>query len=110
MICGTRLGAQMVFVGGELSVRNRTFADPPCHDDCARYSMRVCPYLTIPKFTHSATRPIVHPPDAVGDPTGVTAKPARWALYRCRGYRLEMVEGKPLFKAERALSIVWWTP
>lgn len=111
MICGTRLGSQMVFVGGPLSVRNRTFADPPAHDDCTRYALRVCPYLTIPRYSHSVDRPaLAQHPDAVGDPTASHVKPDRWALYRCRGYRVEMVEGKPLFVAQQALSIEWWQP
>lgn len=47
-VCGDRLGKFIAFVGGPLSAAQRIYSDPPSHVECAAFSAKVCPFLTIP--------------------------------------------------------------
>lgn len=49
-VCGERMGRHCAFVIGPMCAVNRTTAEPPCHLDCAVFSARACPFLSIPKM------------------------------------------------------------
>lgn len=46
MICGQKLDNKKWFIGGQAASRHRLFTDPAMHEECARYAMRICPFLT----------------------------------------------------------------
>lgn len=49
-VCGDPIrSAFSVFVAGPMCGINHTSAEPPCHDACARWSARACPFLAVPK-------------------------------------------------------------
>lgn len=52
-LCGEKLGKHIVFIGGDLCVKNRAFTDGPMHEDCALYACKVCPFLANTKHDHS---------------------------------------------------------
>lgn len=56
-ICGGRINGLMAFVGGPLSIANRLFNDPPMHQECATYALKVCPYLAAPSFAYARKLP-----------------------------------------------------
>jgi hypothetical protein len=45
MICGRKLDNKKWFIGGHRTAINRLVVDPAMHEECARYSMKVCPFL-----------------------------------------------------------------
>lgn len=47
-VCGEKLGRWMTFVAGPMCGINRTSAEPPSHQECARWSARNCPFLNNP--------------------------------------------------------------
>lgn len=51
-VCGQELVGPAWFVGGPLSAFHPqgAFADGPMHDECAHYSLQVCPYMGAPKY------------------------------------------------------------
>jgi hypothetical protein len=49
-VCGKPLGDLFAFVIGPMCAINRTSAEPPSHIDCARWSVRACPFLTKPQM------------------------------------------------------------
>src|SRR5437868_4997258 len=49
-LCGQPLTKPMIFIGGPISVMNRVFHDGPMHDECAKYAVKVCPYLSNPNY------------------------------------------------------------
>lgn len=49
-ICGGRLGRHRTFAIGPMCAVNRVTAEPPSHADCARYAVRVCPFLSNPRM------------------------------------------------------------
>lgn len=52
-LCGRPLDYWIVFIGGPLSVKNRLFADPAMHPECADYAIAVCPYLVHSRARYS---------------------------------------------------------
>lgn len=46
-LCGLKheSGRPLFFIGGHLSHETRLFTDPGMHFECARYAMKVCPFL-----------------------------------------------------------------
>lgn len=54
-ICGQRLPAGRWFIGGPLSAfdPHGFYVDPPMHAGCARFALRVCPYLCSPHWGRS---------------------------------------------------------
>lgn len=52
-ICGGKLFRGRWFVGGPLSAfdPDGAYVDPPLHGECARYALRVCPYLAAPNYS-----------------------------------------------------------
>lgn len=52
-VCGKKLYPKAYwFVCGPLGLANKVHSDAPCHEDCARFSLNVCPHL----FLHKAKR------------------------------------------------------
>lgn len=52
-ICNGKLLRGRWLVGGPLSAFNEfgAYIDPPMHDECVHYALKVCPYLAAPKWT-----------------------------------------------------------
>lgn len=46
-VCGSYLGSKLVFVIGPMCGVNRVTSEPPCHEQCAQWSARNCPFLTL---------------------------------------------------------------
>jgi hypothetical protein len=109
-ICGQRLGSQAWFIGGPMCVQNRIFGDAPMHQECARYSMMVCPMLTIAPKAYS-DRPIQDDRiDSSEDRSVITAKPARIVLAVPREYRMiKHSHGKPVFQLHPEMTVEWFT-
>lgn len=47
-VCGDHNGAYKVFVVGPISLISGVHGEPPCHRDCAEYSVQACPFLARP--------------------------------------------------------------
>jgi len=47
-VCGEALGRYVSFVIGPMCAISRTTSEPPCHQECARWSAINCPFLTRP--------------------------------------------------------------
>lgn len=47
-VCGERLGKNLAFVIGPMCGITRTTGEPPCHLECAEWSVRNCPFLARP--------------------------------------------------------------
>lgn len=62
--CGKPLGDVFAFVSGPMCGMSRTSSEPPAHLECALWSVKGCPFLSLPK----ATRRDVGLPDDVKTP------------------------------------------
>jgi hypothetical protein len=52
-ICGSKLIGGRWFVAGPRSafLEHGAYYDPPMHDECVHYALKVCPYLAAPSYT-----------------------------------------------------------
>lgn len=104
-LCGKRLGAHMHFVIGPMCAINRTTAEPPCHQECARFATVACPWLTSPR---AKRRDADLPSDHV-QPAGVGLKrnPGVSLIWHTKTYRLVRVENGVLFSLGDPLGVEW---
>lgn len=67
-VCGEPIRtAESTFVAGPMCGVNRTSAEPPCHEACAEWSVRACPFLAVPKrIRDAADLPAGHVQAGVG--------------------------------------------
>ena len=108
-ICGQSLDYWMFFIGGEKSMESRYFADPAMHEECARYSIQVCPFLRgdIQKYREKINREL-HEKFVVRDLGMPPVRPVKMGLGRSRGYVMEHTRQGTLIKADPFKQIEWF--
>jgi hypothetical protein len=92
-VCGRPLDYWIVFVGGPRCVDSRAYLDPPMHEDCARATLRLCPYLARETMRRRKTPTS----DATTPPGFVEDKPASYLLYVTRSYTYIVIPDGVIF-------------
>jgi hypothetical protein len=88
-------------------MRTHVFYDHPMHEECARYSLQVCPYLSMPKYLGAKSRPT--PDDMrVLIVSSDSTKPARFGLASTNRYKGILFQGDELLQADEWRSLEWW--
>lgn len=105
-ICGKSMHGRLFFIGGPLLVANRYSFDHPMHEDCARYSLQVCPFLSMLRAHYQKLKEGRE--DRVTIATTSQEKPDQFALAKARSYTLEKVKGDALLHASPWESVTWW--
>jgi hypothetical protein len=108
-VCGGRIvHGHGVFVAGPMCGINRTSAEPPCHHDCAVWSIRACPFLSQPKrIRDERDMPEGHFVTGVG----ITRNPGVSMLWHTKGYktyRPDALRVGVLFELGEPLVVEWW--
>jgi hypothetical protein len=109
-ICGGRVGSSLFWIGGPMCVQNRVFGDGFMHEECCRYSQRVCPYLTIAAKVYS-DRAVTDARvgETLGDVNAILTKPQRICVYRCREYHLVPAPGaKHVYRVPPGGACEWY--
>jgi hypothetical protein len=103
-ICGKIMDGDVFFIGGEKSIVNGFFFDPAMHEECARYSFAVCPFIAakkeysqiVPKCPHHVVQSLVS-----------TERPKRMGILRCGGFQAVRIRESVLIQAIR-MGVVEW--
>jgi len=106
-VCGEPLGRWLAFPIGPMCAITRTTAEPPCHADCAEWSIKHCPFLSQPR----AVRRENDLPDEVEPPAGhgIMRNPGVICLWITREYELfDDGRGKPLITVGKPERVLWW--
>lgn len=109
-LCGQSLPSGGWFIGAPECEQTRRFLDPRMHRECGEYSLKVCPFLAIPKAHYSdiARRPTLPGHTRVFD----GEKPERFMFAHTRGWdRRDMNAGDGLVPAIIArpwTEVHWW--
>jgi len=106
-VCGQRTGKYKCFPIGPMCVVNRNTAEPPCHLDCAEWSVQACPFILNPNMVRRENSL----PPGVTEPAGIAIKrnPGVLALYICSEYKLTRDGGDGiLFSLGEPLGVSWW--
>lgn len=112
-ICGKKLFRGRWFVGGPMSAydENGAYIDPPMHDECVHYALKVCPYLAAPRYAHEIGTRTLGKHDrntlVLTDPTMIDGRPELFVAVMAIGQTLtpgnEYVRPKRPYRA-----IEWW--
>ena len=105
-VCGQRLPKRVAFVLGPVRAINRVTADPPSHEECVEYSVKVCPFLAAaPGQPAAAGGPAWERSDvgAGGSVVWVTGL-AGVSLFRPAGAR----ESQRLVEFGNPVRVTWW--
>ena len=104
--CGDILGTRFAFVIGPMCAINRISAEPPSHRECAEYSVRACPFLTMPKMVRREN----DLPDGYENPGGlmISRNPSVALLWFTRGYRVIKAEPTFLFRIGDPFETAWY--
>lgn len=85
-LCGHPLAYWIAFIGGPKALKNRAYADPPMHPDCAKAAMELCPYII-----HGRARRAVNTKVESVIPEGFSGdKPEMWILILTRGFKWQL--------------------
>ena len=96
-ICGKPLGYWMAFVGGPKSTLNRSYLDPPFHEECAEAAMRLCPHMAIERHERAPEHRVNK--DAIAPDGFIADKPDAMFIAITRGFKIGSLQGAPYFKA-----------
>lgn len=110
-ICGEDLTIPLYFLGGPKSMYSHLFFDPPMHEECARFSFEVCPYLAGRKdYAPLETVQQHHPSDTVHVvPMAADAPVTSIGLLACADYYLLMTDDTNiLIQATKISGEVEW--
>lgn len=107
-LCGKPLLKRVWFIGGPKCMEHRLFFDPAMHEECARYSLIVCPYLAMPSYL-GAKKHLVPEEFRVPITSSDTTKPQGFGLAVTDGYEVVEFQDDILVKAKRwTRPIEWW--
>jgi hypothetical protein len=106
-ICGNAMGTNVAFVGGPKSMASHAFVDSPMHEACAKYALKVCPFLAAPKFAYARhiQAPAGH---IVTHDVGLTDRPDMFGIGVTNSYDLQMMGDTPVIVASEWLKEVEW--
>lgn len=104
--CGGHLGSYMAFVVGPMCAINRISAEPPSHQDCAEFSAKACPFLSMPKMI----RREAGLPEEVRSPPGVFLQrnPGVALIWTTRSYGLSRLPNGYLFAMGEPSALLWF--
>lgn len=106
-VCGEKLGAWLAFPIGPMCAITRTTAEPPCHRECAEWSIKFCPFLSEPRTVRRTDRL----PDQIQDAAGamITRNPGVTCLWITRSFEMwNDGHGKPLITVGKPEAVAWW--
>lgn len=109
-VCGRKIhDPTFAFVIGPMCAINRTIGEPPQHRECAEFSVRACPFLSIP----TAKRREANMPVEGRDPAGFSIRrnPGACAIWLTKKYKLDRpTVGEPgvLFRIGNPQSVHWY--
>jgi hypothetical protein len=109
-VCGTRLVPPSSFVLGPMCGLNHITSEPPCHPECALYSVKACPFLTRPRMERregGIPEKIRGNLDSPG--VMIARNPGVAALWVTKGWHLvDDHQGRELLDAGDCHSVTWW--
>lgn len=106
--CGDKLGKYKTFVVGPMCALNLTTAEPPSHLDCARWSARNCPFLSVSKMQRREDEYTTSLEKNVAGHM-IKRNPGVALLYTTTSYKIFRDEkGRPLIEMGLVEKYEWW--
>ncbi|QKW22316.1 hypothetical protein HUT16_27445 [Kitasatospora sp. NA04385] len=77
-LCGQRMTGTATFLGGPKCAEFGFYSDPPMHEECAEWALKLCPHIARPHARRASERRVAH--DAVRAVGFSEEKPSEWVL------------------------------
>lgn len=105
-ICGDKLGRYMTFPIGPMCAINRNIAEPPSHLECCHYSVKVCPFLSVPEMRRIER---AKPAGTWVSGEMISRNPGAICLWTVEKYRTwKPGRGELLFDIGEPVAVEWW--
>lgn len=107
-VCGLKLGVSLVFPIGPMCAVNRTTSEPPCHRECAIWSVKNCPFLSRP---HMVRREDDLTREAEKNVAGIMIRrnPGPVCVWTTKGYKVWRDDkGAPLIRIGGPVRVEWF--
>jgi hypothetical protein len=109
-LCGEQMGVRLSFVIGPMCAVSRVTSEPGCHLVCARYAVKVCPFLTKPRMRRHDKVPL---PEGFIPPAGTHLERnpgcmAIWVTREFKRFRVEQGRDGMLFQIGEPEHVEWW--
>lgn len=105
-MCGSLLEIPIVFIGGELCVRNLAYHDPPMHAECAEYAFNICPFL-VGKKNFALEVPKYEGAVVTIDPNASAERPKKIGMLFARTYEAVEHRGEFYYRPIGLRNILW---
>lgn len=114
-VCGDILGARLAFPVGPMCGINRISAEPPSHRECAEFSTKACPFLTMPKMVRNQYKlaegfdehnQMISPENPGG--IMITRNPGVVLLWFCRDYKIVKTPPSFLCSMGEPFEVAWY--
>ncbi|GMW01488.1 MAG: hypothetical protein AMXMBFR84_26250 [Candidatus Hydrogenedentota bacterium] len=107
-ICGNPVVSKPAFVIGPISCITGTTGEPPCHQACAEYAVRVCPHLA---YAASRRREAHLPENAAPPPVegGVKTNFEACLVWVSRSYQIHRSGNGVIFRPGPPISLEMYT-
>lgn len=108
-VCGQPLGRWLAFPIGPMCAITRTTSEPPCHFECASWSVRNCPFLVNPSRSRDETNLPTDHVTAAGHP--LSRNPGVVCLWLTRSFDVFQVESGTkgvLITIGDPAQVTWW--
>jgi len=106
-VCGEPLGRWLAFPIGPMCAVTRTTSEPPCHRECAEWSMKNCPFLSDPRMERRTDGL----PEGVREAPGIpiNRNPGVMCLWMTRQYEtFPVADGRLLITVGTPEQVTWW--
>lgn len=105
-VCGQPRGSRFAFVVGPMCGVNRISSEPPSHKDCAEFSAKACPFLSMPKMVRRDNGL----PENVCEPGGIsiTRNPGVALLWFTRSFEIVPTTPTVLFRFGDPFEVAWY--
>ena len=108
-LCGESLGKFMCFVIGPMCAINRNTAEPPCHRECAEFSVQACPFMRFPNRKRDETDLPDEASKPGGDETMIMRNPGVTCLWVTHGYTpYDAGNNEWLIEIGDPVDVTWW--
>jgi hypothetical protein len=104
MVCGLRLDNRKWFIGGWRTAVNRAVVDPAMHERCARYSLKVCPFLANSEMKYRKR----YEEGAMLVAGSSDGRPPTQCLFSTTGSRAILFDGQLFILCNRWLTVEHW--
>jgi hypothetical protein len=105
-VCGQQLGQFKAFVIGPMCAVNTVTSEPPCHFDCAEFSVMACPFLTRPRMRRNEKDLPAASIKGAGVP--LDRNPGVVCIWVCKSYRPFEVSNGWLIRLGPPTAVKWF--